>query len=761
MAMMNKRKLVVIGNGMAGVRTVEEILKINPDVFDITIFGKEPHPNYNRMLLSKVLQGDTTVESVTLNDWQWYKDHGITLYTNEQVVQLHAEERYVVTAKNRIVPYDELIIATGSVPFMLPLPGAEKEGVTAFRDISDCEKMIEYSEKHKKAIVIGGGLLGLEAARGLLNLGMEVDVVHIADHLMERQLDPLAAEMLRKELEKQGMNFLLQASSVEITGGDRVEGIRFADGSWREADLVVMAVGVRPNTEITDETDIEVNRAIVVDDYMRTNVPNIYAVGECVEHRGSVYGLVAPLYEQGKVLAAMLCRQSREGYQGSVLSTQLKVSGVDVFSAGEFTEDEETVLLKWYDGIQNTYRKAVFRNQEIVGAVMFGDTSTGSNLLNMIQAKAGYNEVEKEFAASAVDQDDKIAAMADDELVCACNSVTKGTIANAICDEALETVDDVKACTKASSSCGGCSLLVAGVLDYVQRFGAADKKKQAMCACTAADQAELLETIKQFPEDTEKAIMLRLGWSTVEGCDTCRPAIHYYMGMHSMTLPEITEERTADGTYMVSPRLHGGVIGTEQLLNITNVVGKYQVPLVKLANGPRMELYGIQEKEVAAVRAELAVGAPSYGYSLRAVNTSSGSQYEKNAMQNSLLLGSRLERTLEFHRFPTELTIGISAGIDDQAKAWREEVSLIGAPAGWELYAGGERVYAAMSTGEALSMTDSLLSLYQQTAFYLEELGDWVKRIGIFSIREELINQKARSTDKKLSTEAVLSHAGG
>ena len=753
---MTKRKLVVIGNGMAGVRTVEEILKINPNAFEITIFGKEPHPNYNRILLSKVLQGDTTVESVTLNDWQWYKDNGIALYTDEQVVQLCTEERYVVTAKSRKVPYDELIIATGSVPFMLPLPGAEKEGVTAFRDISDCEKMIEYSAKYNKAIVIGGGLLGLEAARGLLNLGMTVDVVHISEHLMDRQLDPLAAEMLRKELENQGMNFLLQATSAEITGRDRVDGLRFADGSWRAADLVVMAVGVRPNTEIAVETDIEVNRAIVVDDYMRTNLPNVYAVGECVEHRGSVYGLVAPLYEQGKVLAAALCGQAHEGYQGSVLSTQLKVSGIDVFSAGEFAESEETVQLKWYDGIQNTYRKVVLRNQEVVGAVMFGDTSTGSDLLNMIQQKANYAEVEKEFAASPANKDDKIAAMADYDLVCACNGVSKGTIANAICNEELESIDDVKACTKASSSCGGCRPLVGDLLDYVQRYGIADKK-QPICTCTEAEQAELLEMIKQYPEDTQETIMLRLGWTTAEGCKTCLPAIQYYMGVHSAELPEITEERTADGTYMVSPRLHGGVVATEQLVKIASIVEKYNVPLVKMAAGPRMELYGINEEELDAIRAELAIEAPSYGYGLRAVSTSAGSRYEKNAMQDSLLLGFDLEKELEFHRFPTEITIGISAGIDDQAKARREEVSLIGAPGGWELYGGGERFYTAMTANEALSMTKALLCLYQQTAFYLEELADWVKRMGILSIREKMIHQKAAGT--KRVKEAVLSHA--
>ena len=753
---MTKRKLVVIGNGMAGVRTVEEILKINPNAFEITIFGKEPHPNYNRILLSKVLQGDTTVESVTLNDWQWYKDNGIALYTDEQVVQLCTEERYVVTAKNRKVPYDELIIATGSVPFMLPLPGAEKEGVTAFRDISDCEKMIEYSAKYSKAIVIGGGLLGLEAARGLLNLGMTVDVVHISEHLMDRQLDPLAAEMLRKELENQGMNFLLQATSAEITGRDRVDGLRFADGSWRAADLVVMAVGVRPNTEIAAETDIEVNRAIVVDDYMRTNLPNVYAVGECVEHRGSVYGLVAPLYEQGKVLAAALCGQSHEGYQGTVLSTQLKVSGVDVFSAGEFAESEETVLLKWYDGVQNTYRKVVLRNQEVVGAVMFGDTSTGSDLLKMIQQKASYEEVEKEFAAPAADNDDRIAAMADSELICACNGVSKGTIANAICEGELDNVDDVKACTKASSSCGGCRPLVGDILDYVQRYGIADKK-QPICTCTAAEQAELLEIIKQYPEDTQETIMLRLGWATAEGCKTCLPAIQYYMGVHSAELSEITEERTADGTYMVSPRLHGGVVATEQLLKIASIVEKYNVPLVKMAAGPRMELYGISEEELDPIRAELAIEAHSYGYGLRAVSTSAGSRYEKNAMQDSLVLGFDLEKELEFYRFPTEITIGISAGIDDQAKARREEVSLIGAPGGWELYGGGERFYTAMTTNEALSMTKALLCLYQQTAFFLEELADWVKRMGILSIREKIIHQKAAGT--KRVAEAVLSHA--
>lgn len=305
--------------------------------------------------------------------------------------------------------------------------------------------------------------------------------------------------------------------------------------------------------------------------------------------------------------------------------------------------------------------------------------------------------------------------------------------------------------------------MVADVLDYVQRCGIVINKKQAMCMCTAADQAELLEMIKQNPEDTQEAIMIRLGWTAMDGCEICRPAIQYYMGVHSTKFPEITEERTADGTYMVSPRLHGGVIGTEQLLKITEIVRKYNIPLVKLATGPRMELYGILEQEVSAVRTELALEAHSYGYGLRAVSTCPGSRYGKNAMQDSLLLGIQLEKELESYRFPTEITIGISGGIDDQAKARREDVSLIGAPGGWELYGGGERFYTAMTMSEALSMTEALLSLYQRTAFYLEELAEWVVRIGILSIREEVISQKAagRSAVKKLEKEAVLSHASG
>jgi len=327
-----KRKLVMIGNGMAGVSFLEQLLKLNPNRYDITVIGAEPHPNYNRIMLSSVLAGDASMQDIILNDWDWYRDNSIMLHAGQTAESIDTQKQTVKTDKGIVVSYDELVIATGSLPFMLPLPGADKEGVIAFRDIKDCESMIEASKKYRKAVVIGGGLLGLEAARGLVNLKMEVSVVHIFNNLMERQLDPTASRLLQTELESQGMNFLLEKQSDSIIGKKRVAGLKFKDGTHVDADLVVMAVGIKPNVQLAKDSGIEVNRGIVVNDYLQTSIPNIYSVGECAEHRGIAYGLVAPLYEQGAILAKKLAGVDSDGYQGSVVSTKLKVSGVNVFS---------------------------------------------------------------------------------------------------------------------------------------------------------------------------------------------------------------------------------------------------------------------------------------------------------------------------------------------------------------------------------------------------------------------------------------------
>ncbi|MDQ0191732.1 nitrite reductase large subunit NirB [Paenibacillus wynnii] len=756
---MAKRKLVVIGNGMAGVRCVEEILNIDRDAFEITIFGKEPHPNYNRILLSKVLQGDTTIQDITINDWQWYEDNQIQLFTNEMVTNVDVEGKRVVTESGKSVVYDVLIFATGSLPFMLSLPGANKQGVTAFRDIRDCETMVEASKSYEKAVVIGGGLLGLEAARGLLNLGMKVDVVHIFDSIMERQLDRTAAKMLQTELEKQGMRFLLEKQSEEILGRKRVAELKFKDGSRTDADLLVMAVGVRPNVQLAKEGEIETNRAIVVNDYMQTSVPDVYAVGECAEHRGVVYGLVAPLYEQGKVLAKTLCGVENEGYHGSVLATQLKVSGVDVFSAGEFTDSDDVKSLKWIDGIRSTYKKIVIRDNKIVGAVLFGDISEGTKLLGMIKQQTDISVYEKEMngaGARGQESGDIIANMPDKELVCACNGVTKGTIMQAIQEHGLQTVDEVKKCTKASSSCGSCKTMVSSILDYVHLHGFDQSvEKETVCACTTFSHDELMLEIqnRRFADTAE--IMSALDWQTETGCVICRPALHYYLGVHSSTGLHVNEELPigilADGTYAVMPKMYGGVTTPEQLRLIADIVEKHGIPLMKLLEGPQLGLLGIAASDVKAVMSDLnmPISGPVYGKTVSTIGTCSGIRYSVDAMQDSIGLGVTLEKKLERLQMPQEIKIGVSASPHNRAGSLTKDIGIVGVPGGWEMYVGGngerhvkpgQLLYTAETNEELLTLVAAFLQYYRETGHFAERVSQWIERMGLLQIREALFD---------------------
>ncbi|WP_166245259.1 nitrite reductase large subunit NirB [Paenibacillus turpanensis] len=773
---MGKRKLVVIGNGMAGVRCVEEILSIDRNAFDITIFGKEPHPNYNRIMLSKVLQGDTSVHDITINDWQWYKENGIHLYTNETISSIDTARKIVTAESGRTAEYDELIIATGSLPFMLPLPGANKAGVTAFRNIQDCETMVETSQKYKKAVVIGGGLLGLEAGRGLLNLGMKVDVVHIFDSIMERQLDPTAAKMLQLELERQGMNFLLEKHSEEIIGRSRVSGLRFKDGTMTEADLVVMAVGIRPNIQLAKDSGIETNRAIVVDDYMQTSVPGVYAVGECAEHRGLVYGLVAPLYEQGKVLAKTLCGVESAGYHGSVLATQLKVSGVDVFSAGEFTDSDEVQTLKWYDGLRGTYKKIVVRDGKLVGAVLFGDTSESSKLLGYIKEQKDISVYEKEMNGTGGGPAaglDFVASMSDKDIVCSCNGVSKGAIVQAIQERGLETVDEIKKCTKASSSCGSCRTMVGSILEYVKLHGfGQQEEKQTLCGCTLLSQEEIVAAIQRQGFSSKEETMSALQWGTPDGCPVCLPALQYYVGIHGGSAPseggagraapdqqEPEAPRTgyaalqADGTYAISPRFYGGVITADQLRRLADVVEKYEVPLVKLLEGPQLALFGIPKETVSSVKVDLNMepsgAAARYGKTIGAVSACGGQRYAPDAIRDSVALGAALERRLARLQLPQEVAVGVSASPRNDARPLTKDIGLVGVPGGWDLYVGGSsrkqvkegQLLCTLATDEeALTAVMAFLQFYRETAVYAETVLQWVERMGLQNIREALFD---------------------
>jgi nitrite reductase (NADH) large subunit len=378
---MKKMKLVMVGNGMAGVRTLEELLRLAPDRYDITVFGAEPHPNYNRIMLSPVLAGEQTLDEIVLNPVTWYEDHGITLHLGRKVVEVDRRRRIVRADDGTEASYDRLLIATGSKPFVPPVPGHALKGVIAYRDIADTSAMIEAATRYRHAVVIGGGLLGLEAAHGLMLRGMQVTVVHVAPWLMERQLDDQAASLLRATLESRGLRFMMAAHTQALLGDadGRVKAVQFKDGSEIPAELVVMAAGIRPNTELAEKIGLHCNRGIVVTDTMQTVTdPRIYSVGECAAHRGVAYGLVAPLFEQGRVCATHLAEFGIGRYLGSQTSTKLKVTGIELFSAGNFMGGdgcEEIVLNDPYGGV---YRKLVIKDDRLVGACMYGDTADGS-----------------------------------------------------------------------------------------------------------------------------------------------------------------------------------------------------------------------------------------------------------------------------------------------------------------------------------------------------------------------------------------------
>ncbi len=377
--------LVVVGNGMAGMRTVEELQKLAPDLYDITVFGAEPHGNYNRILLSPLLAGEKSVDDIMLNTRAWYVEHGITLHAGDPVEHIDRRRRIVRARSGLQVHYDRLLLATGSKPFIIPVPGHELEGVIAFRDIQDVETMLEAARNHRHAVVIGGGLLGLEAANGLLRQGMDVTVVHVTDSLMNQQLDKPASQLLKAALERKGLRFMLDAHTAEIVGPRRVTAVRFKDGAEIPADLVVMAAGVRPNIALAQQAGLHCERAIVVDDTLQTYDPRIYSVGECVQHRSATFGLVAPIWDQARVCGAHLAGAGHRRYVQQATPTKLKVTGVDLYSVGDFIggPDSEDLVLR--DPRRGVYKRLVLKGRQLAGAVLYGDVADGPWYFDLIQ----------------------------------------------------------------------------------------------------------------------------------------------------------------------------------------------------------------------------------------------------------------------------------------------------------------------------------------------------------------------------------------
>src|SRR5437868_8210350 len=769
---MKKMKLVMVGNGMAGVRTIEELLKIAPDLYDITVFGAEPHPNYNRILLSPVLAGEQTVDEIVLNSGEWYTESHITLHAGKKVVEIDRVKRIVRAEDGTEAAYDRLLLCTGSNPFMLPVAGRDLKGVIAYRDIADTDYMIETARTHKNAVVIGGGLLGLEAANGLMKRGMDVTVVHVMPWLMERQLDDVAGKLLQKSLEDRGLKFMIGAHTQELVGGHdgRVTQVKFKDGTTVDADLVVMAVGIRPNTELAESARIHCNRGIVVNDTMQTVTDaRVYAVGECAAHRGVAYGLVAPLFEQAKVAANHLAQFGIGRYTGSLTSTKLKVTGIDLFSAGDFMGGEGCEEIVMSDPFGGVYKKLVIKDDKLVGACLYGDTVDGSWYFKLLREGRNVSELrdklmfgESNIGDAGHQGQNKAAAMADSDEVCGCNGVSKGSICKAIKEKGLFTLDEVRKHTKASASCGSCTGLVEQIIMFTAGGDySASPKKKALCGCTDHSHQEVRDAIRANKLLTIADTMRFMEWRTPHGCSTCRPAINYYL---TSTWPKqarddpqsryINERSHAniqkDGTYSVIPRMWGGETTASELRRIADVVDKYQIPTVKVTGGQRIDLLGVKKEDLPKVWQDL--GMPSghaYAKALRTVKTCVGSEWCRFGVQDSTRMGVELENAFWKMYTPHKVKMAVSGCPRNCAESGIKDVGVIGVDSGWEIYVagnGGIKTEVAQflckvrTHEEVLEYGGAFLQLYREEGWYLERTVHFVGRVGLDYVKKRVLD---------------------
>lgn len=766
-------RLVVIGNGMAGIRAVEELLARAPGLYDITVFGAEPRVNYNRIMLSPLLSGEKTFDQIVINDLDWYASNHITLHAGDPVEQIDRDDQVVVTKSGLSVPYDRLLIATGSMPIVIPIPGARLPGVVTFRDVDDVDAMLAASAKGGNAVVIGGGLLGLEAAVGLKARGMEVTVLHLAGHLMERQLDASAGHLLARELERRGLTVMTSADTAAILGDTQVTGVALKDGTELPADLVVMAVGIRPDTRLAAAAGLEVGRGIMVDDHMVTNDPAISAVGECVQHRGACYGLVQPLFEMAKVLADHLAGTQAAGYPGSVTSTKLKVTGVDVFSAGDFSGGPGTEDIVFRDAGRGVYKRIVLQDGRIKGAVMYGDTADGAWYFQLLKAGEDVSGLRETlifgqgFAAKeggAANPTAAVAALPDTAEICGCNGVCKGTIVKAITEKGLTSLDQVKATTKASASCGSCTGLVEGLLAHTLggQYEAAGIKP--ICKCSDHDHDSIRRLIRVQALKSIPAVMQALEWKTPDGCHTCRPALNYYLlatwpgDYVDHAASRFVNERVhaniqKDGTYSVVPRMWGGLTNAKELRAIADVVDKFAIPTVKVTGGQRIDLLGIKKEDLPAVWADLngagMVSGHAYGKALRTVKTCVGSEWCRFGTQKSMEVGVNLERMTWGSWTPHKFKMAVSGCPRNCAEATIKDFGVIATDGGFDLLVGGNGgiklrgtdLLAKVTTEEEVQeYCGAFMQLYREEAHYLERTAPWIERVGLDFVKTRVVD---------------------
>ena len=774
--MSDKKELVVIGNGMAPGRMLEHLFEMDSDAYHVTVFNAEPRVNYNRLMLSPVLSGEKTYDDIITHDEAWYADNNVTLHKAARITDIDRTAKTVTAANGTTVSYDSLVIATGSNPFIIPLPGKDLDGVLTYRDLDDVERMIDVSKGNGRAVVIGGGLLGLEAAAGLKMRGMDVTVLHLMPTLMERQLDPAAGYLLQNAFLDLGIDVFTEANTKQILGHDgKVVGVELDNGTRIDACMVVMAVGIRPSTSLAEQAGLEIGRGIIVSDDMRTSDPDIFAVGECVEHRGQCYGLVAPLYDMAKVIARQLTGDAIASYEGSVTATKLKVTGIDLYSAGDFAEadDREEIVLR--DAAAGVYKRLVLQDNRIIGAVMYGDTADGPWFFDMLKKATDVTELRESLifgqayqGGSPLDPSAAVAALPDDAEICGCNGICKGTITGAITSKGLTGLDDVRAHTKASASCGTCTGLVEQLLGLTLGDAYNPDAITAMCGCTDLGHSDVRRLIKAKELKSIPAVMQELEWKTSCGCAKCRPALNYYLvcdwpdeyadDYQSRFINErVHANIQKDGTYSVVPRMWGGMTSSSELRAIADVVDKFDIPAVKVTGGQRIDMLGIKKEDLPAVWSDLGkagfVSGQAYAKGLRTVKTCVGTDWCRFGTQDSTGLGIKLEKFMWGSWTPAKLKMAVSGCPRNCAEATCKDIGVVCVDSGYEIhFAGaagldikGTEILGKVETeDEVMQHVVALAQMYREQGWYLERIYKWARRIGIEEIRRQVMDDPAK-----------------
>jgi len=770
-----KEKLVVIGNGMSGLRTIEDLLELENDKYDITVYGEEPYVNYNRIMLSYILSQEKSFEDTIINHQTWYDENGVTLYKGDKVISIDKKNKTITSQSGKTEKYDKLLIATGSKPFIPNTQGSSLKNVIAFRTKSDVDIIMDTIDKNKTAVVVGGGLLGLEAAYGIAMHGVKTILVHRSGSILSQQLDTTGGRLLQKNLESYGIEFKLNTTIEKIEGKEEVEKVVFTDNSEVESNIVVFATGIIPNTSLAKEAGIEIKKGILVDDYLTTSDENIFAIGECVEHNGNTYGLVAPLYEQAKVCAKKLAGKKTEGYIGSTLSTRLKISGVDLFSAGDYLGDETTEELILLDEKVGIYKKLVIYDNKIIGVVLYGDTADASWYLKLLKEHTDISDLRTKilFGKSALSGDsghggNDINAMSDDEEVCGCNGVCKGDIVNAIKEKDLKSLSEVKKCTKAGASCGSCLGLVEQIL--VNTLGDEYQDTvEGICECCDVGHKEIKECINTTEFNSVYEVFEKLDWKTKDGCSKCRPAINYYLLAKYNDDKYKNDKRSAlvndrmsaniqkDGTYSVVPRIWGGLTSPQELKDIADIAVKYDVPTVKFTGGQRLDMLGVKKEQLEPMWQDLNdcgfVSGQAYAKGLRTVKTCVGNQWCRFGTQDSMDMGVQIEKLTWGSWTPHKYKIAVSGCPRNCAEATIKDFGIIGVDSGWEIHVagnGGIKVRVTdflckVETDEELfEYTKAYMQFYRLDAYYLERTAHWIERVGLEYIKETLFDDKKR-----------------